>query len=381
MESIYQTPDLGPRELACIESIDELRKDLVQRLHEPRRWVGGLRRMSLARNVQASNSIEGYNATLDDVLLTVDGEQPLDADEETTRALTGYREAMTWVLQIAEASDIVVDSGMLRALHFMMLKYDLSKGPGNWRPGAIYVARDTGERVYEGPEVDRVPELMEALVSSVREDTGPALVRAAMAHLNLVMIHPFRDGNGRMARCLQTLVLAREHIVHPVFSSIEEYLGRNTPAYYDVLARVGQSAWHPENDALPWMQYCLRAHLLQARTVVRRIAESERLWMSCLRLAQRHRLNERTVAGLWDAARGLRIRRPGYIALVQQTMGEQISEQIAGRDLKDLVTAGLLVPHGATRGRFYLASEELKDEWRTIRNERGARPEDNPFGG
>ena len=52
-----------------------------------------------------------------------------------------------------------------------------------------------------------------------------------MAHLNLAMIHPFSDGNGRLARCLQTLLLAREQIVSPVFSSIEEYLGQNTQAY------------------------------------------------------------------------------------------------------------------------------------------------------
>ena len=69
------------------------------------------------------------------------------------------------------------------------------------------------------------------------------MVRAAMAHLNLVMIHPFRDGNGRMARCLQTYVLACEQIVSPVFSSIEEYLGRNTPAYYNILDEVGGGSW------------------------------------------------------------------------------------------------------------------------------------------
>ena len=50
---------------------------------------------------------------------------------------------------------------------------------------------------------------------------------------NLVMIHPFRDGNGRMARCLRTLVLARAGILAPVFSSVEEYLRRNTRALLD----------------------------------------------------------------------------------------------------------------------------------------------------
>jgi Fic family protein len=81
-----------------------------------------------------------------------------------------------------------------------------------------------------------------------------ALVRAAMAHLNLVMVHPFRDGNGRMARCLQTLVLAREGILAPEFSSVEEFLGRNTDEYYKVLGDVGAGK-HPERDASPWIRY------------------------------------------------------------------------------------------------------------------------------
>ncbi len=61
-----------------------------------------------------------------------------------------------------------------------------------------------------------------------------------MAHLNLTMIHPFKDGNGRMARALQTLVLSREGIVSPVFSSIEEWLGKNTLPYYNILAETGE---------------------------------------------------------------------------------------------------------------------------------------------
>ena len=52
-------------------------------------------------------------------------------------------------------------------------------------------------------------------------DQAPVMVRAAMAHINLVMIHPYRDGNGRMARILQSLVLSRDGILAPQFSSVE----------------------------------------------------------------------------------------------------------------------------------------------------------------
>jgi Fic family protein len=70
---------------------------------------------------------------------------------------------------------------------------------------------------------------MQALSETfAKPSSDDPLVRGAMAHLNLVMIHPFRDGNGRMARALQTMVLAQDQVVEPTFSSIEEWLGNNT---------------------------------------------------------------------------------------------------------------------------------------------------------
>src|SRR5437763_12024792 len=120
---------------------------------------------------------------------------------------------------------------------------------------------------------------MAELAARLGDDDGQhQAVRAAMAHLNLVMIHPCRDGNGRMARCLQSLVLARGGVLAPVFMSIEEYLGRNAEEYYAVLGQVGKGTWQPHNDARPWIRFTLKAHLRQARTLLRRVRESERLW-------------------------------------------------------------------------------------------------------
>ena len=86
----------------------------------------------------------------------------------------------------------------------MMIKHDLRKNPGQWRPGDIYVQNAEGERVYTGPPSDEVPRLIVEMLHELRRDESPVIVKAAMAHLNLVLIHPFSDGNGRMARCLQT---------------------------------------------------------------------------------------------------------------------------------------------------------------------------------
>jgi Fic family protein len=336
--------------------------------------------MSEARAVQASNSIEGYDASLDDVIAIHDDDEPLDADTETRLALDGYQEAMTYVLQATRDPDLAVDEGLLRALHFMMLKHALSRNPGRWRPGAIHVARsDTGEIVYHGPDAELVPGLLTSMLRELGSSDAPTIVKAAMAHLNLVMIHPFSDGNGRMARCLQTLVLAPDQIVAPVFSSIEEYLGRNTPAYYDVLAAVGQGSWHPDNDARPWVRFCLTAHYRQAQTFVRRAEAFEEMWSRAMAIAQEYRLPERTVGPIAEAAYGLRIRRATYLRNVEITWGEPIAALTASRDLRALVQVGLFRPIGETRGRHYVAAEPLTAEWQTIRSKWPRREEDDPF--
>jgi Fic family protein len=379
--SVYTTPTLQPVEVEVLSMIDGLRGQLRDYVDpEPRRWYGTLRRMSFARAVQGSNSIEGYDASLDDVIAAVDDEPTLGADEETRLALNGYRDAMTYVLQIAQDSALRVDAGLLKSLHFMMLKHRLDKDPARWRPGDIYVVREsTGEQTYEGPESDLVPDLMASMIAELEGSEAPVLVRAAMAHLNLVMVHPFRDGNGRMGRALQTLVLAREEIRAPVFSSIEEYLGRNTESYYDVLGEVGEGRWNPQNNARTWLRYCLRAHYFQARTQLRRVQETERLYEACAEISRQKGLPERTTGALAEVAYGLRLTHSTYKMIMQITAGEEISGLTASRDLKSLVDAKLVQPVGRTRGRYYVAEPLLLAERGRIQADRAPRETSDPF--
>jgi Fic family protein len=377
---IFETPELREDEREVLALIADLRDELQGRVAEPRRWAGTLRKMAFARAVQGSNSIEGYDASLDDVVAAVEGEPTLNANEETQLALAGYRDAMTYVLQVAGDSRLEVDEGLLKSLHFMMIKHDLRKNPGQWRPGSIHVQKEGGEMVYEGPPSDEVPSLIAEMLQEARRDESPVLVKAAMAHLNLVLIHPFSDGNGRMGRCLQTLVLARDRLLAPVFSSVEEFLGRNTQAYYDVLADVGAGSWHPDRDARAWVRFCLRAHFLQIRTMQRRRAEIEELWNGCVALAERNALPERCAAALVDTAYGLRIRRGSYRSAGEEMTGEQISEQTASRDLKAMVDLGLLEAVGERRARYYLGGAEAKALRGAIRAKRPPRETDDPFG-
>lgn len=375
---LYTSPDLDGAELAVLADIEDLRQKLRYALHEPRRWSGSLRRLSFARNIQGSNSIEGYDAPLDDVAAVALGEEPLDSSEETRRALEGYRNAMTYVIQRADDHDFECSVSLIKSLHFMMTGYSLLNRPGRWRAGPIYVQREaTQEIVHEGADVDEVPALMAELASYVNDcHDEELLVKAAMTHLNLVMIHPFRDGNGRMARCLQSLVLARNGILSPVFMSIEEYLGRNTQSYYDVLGEVGGGHWAPTGNTGPWIRFTLTAHLRQARTLRRRVDDAERLWVGIERLVGNR--EDRQLAALNDAAMGLRLRRATYLKIAAES-GSEISEQTAGRDLKSLADAGYLEPHGERRGRYYVATPVLRDVWRGVGSSRAIRDDADPF--
>src|ERR1039458_4911276 len=84
---LFTAPVLDERELQVLEEVADLKRRLRHQLHEPNRWYGSLRRLSFARAIQGSNSIEGFDAKLDDAAAVAVGEEPLDAGEETRLAL------------------------------------------------------------------------------------------------------------------------------------------------------------------------------------------------------------------------------------------------------------------------------------------------------
>jgi len=336
--------------------IHQMRKDLRHVLRTPRRWEGSLRRSALARNIRGSNSIEGYDVAEDDAAAAIDGEEPFSADQQTFLEIEGYRQALGYVLAMSDADYATFDTTELRAMHYMMLSHDLGKSPGRYRKGPIYVHDEHRDKVvYEGPDAADVPLLMEALAASLHTGhSSDPVVRSAMAHLNLVMIHPFRDGNGRMARALATLVLTRSDIGEPEFSSIEEWLGANTEDYYSALAQTGHGSWQPRDDAHLWLTFSLRAHHMQAQTVARRVDEAADTWAELDELALEHSLPDRAIDAMFDAVLGYRVRRGGYIKRTQ------VTEQTASRDLAALTSAGVLTPYGNGRGRYYAAGEPLQ---------------------
>jgi Fic family protein len=193
-------------------------------------------------------------------------------------------------------------------------------------------------------------------------------VRAAMAHVHLVSVHPFRDGNGRISRILQSLVLAREGLLAPEIVSIEEYLGRNTDAYYAALQKVQGGSYQPERDAAPWVQFCVQAHLEQARHRLEQLAEAGRRWSFLEELVERRHWPDRLVIAL-EQSLFQGVERASYAAEAD------VSAPTASNDFRRLVDAGLVVQQGKGRTTRYVASESLRGDLR-LHLESGSRGAD-----
>jgi hypothetical protein len=131
---IFEPPPLDQSDLEVLSLIERQRERLkIHTQSAPKRWIGSLRRSTFARAIQGSNSIEGYNATLDEALGVVEDEQPVDERTETWLAIRGYRNALTYIGQAATDSYFEFSKQFLKSLHFMLGSDSASRPTTNKR--------------------------------------------------------------------------------------------------------------------------------------------------------------------------------------------------------------------------------------------------------
>ncbi|MFI5621799.1 Fic family protein [Streptomyces sp. NPDC051567] len=358
---LYETPTLDASDLQVLHEVDGLREQLRDAVQQaPMKWTLDLRKALTASAIAASNTIEGYQVDAKDVADLMDGEREVDASEENKTETLAYQQAMTYIQSLHDVADFRYSKELLNALHWMLQgQHHPLRTAGQWRRTSIRITAPGDELAtdYDGPDPELVPGLMTELVDWLNNgDTGEhVLIRAAMAHLNLVKIHPWSDGNGRMSRSLQTLLIARGGVLAPEFSSIEEWLGMpgNTWEYYKVLREVGGPVYSPERDTLPWIKFSLRAYHEQAQRVRHRVDRSNQVWTELMRHADAHRISERQVTALHEVAMVGRVRRSRY------ERQEAINTQQATRDLQALTKARVLTAVGQTKGRHYVAGPQF----------------------
>src|SRR2546423_6858311 len=358
--AIFQAPAKSRALERRLTELDEQRRYLAQHLGESAQpWTGALRRLAAAEATVGSTSIEGYGASVEDTVEILAGRPAAKASEETQRIISAYGQAMDRVAVLAEDPDFEWTSQTILDLHFLVCHPQPEARPGRLRDGPVMVTRGAGRESYRPPASNSLPGLIKELATWLQsgDSTRHPVVRAAMAHLNLVSVHPFRDGNGRLARVVQSLVLAKEGLLRPEFVSIEPYLARHTREYFAVLEEAQGAAFDPTRDVSSWVEFCIDAHVSEAtdREQWVRIAYARHDF--CTRLATEHGYPERFVVALDQALLGLPVTNADY------RRAADIASPTAVQDLQRVRRDGWLDQQGGGRSVRYVASDKLHRGW------------------
>ncbi len=353
---IFATPPITPALQRQLDELHELRAALGDEVKTSSRWMGSLRREVRASSIESSTSIEGFSVSPEEALALANEGDVTDHDQENRQAVTCYARAMNHVGTMALDPSFRWVDRVILDLHFDACSFQRDKDPGLWRTGPIGVTAPDGSLEYEGPGSEQVVPLMDEVVEWLA--TGDlevdVVVRAAMAHLHVISVHPFRDGNGRVSRIVQSLLLAREGVSAPEFFSIEEYLGGHTQEYYAALREAQGGSYQPDRDASRWVSFCVVAHLAQARQRLAQIKEAATRWASLEELVGARNWPDRLVIALEQSLVG---------GTDRSKYGDEadVSPATASADFRRLLDAGLVQQRGRGRNIGYLASEPLRD--------------------
>jgi Fic family protein len=213
------------------------------------------------------------------------------------------------------------------------------------------------ERVhFQGPPAKRVDSDMQAFLKwfEASVDIDPVL-KAGMAHLWFVTIHPFDDGNGRLARAIADMALARSESSPQRFYSMSAQIGQERGAYYDILELTQKGSL----DVTPWMQWflgCLRRAIDGAQTTLGSVLIKARFWDS-IRGVPLNKRQTLVLNLLLDGFEG-KLTTSKYAKLTKS------SQDTALRDILPLVERGILVrgPEGGRSTSYALADPYQGEE-------------------
>jgi Fic family protein len=351
---IFQTPSLNEPLQEQLDLLGNLQKQLGVEVSTRTRWIGSLRRQVRASSIESSTSIEGFSVSPDEALALTSGRRVPHQGDADQQAVACYARAMDHVGTMAVDPSFKWLDRVILDLHFETCYFQRDKDPGLWRTGPIGVTGADGSLEYQGPDVDQVVPLMNEIVDRLAEDQPrvDVVVKAAMAHLNVTSVHPCRDGNGRISRIVQSLVLARGGLGSPEFFSIEEYLGEHTGEYYAALREAQGGSFQPERDATGWVSFCLEAHIAQARQRLDQIEQAAARWRQLEDLAAQRGWPDRIVIALEQSLLGGTDRG-------KYAEEADVSPATASADFRRLLDAGLVDQIGRARTSSYTAGAAL----------------------
>ncbi|MFH1186573.1 MAG: Fic family protein [Candidatus Levyibacteriota bacterium] len=309
------------------------------------------RKDAMVRSIHHGTHIEGNELNLSQAERVLEG-QDVPARERDIQEVINYREVMEYAEKphlLVTESEVVEET--IKQIHKLTVNklLELEKC-GEYRETQVVVKNSiSGEVSFRPPMAVavqfQIKDLIAFINSSTEQDIHPVL-KGGIVHYELVRIHPFVDGNGRVARALSTLILFKEGYDIKKFFSLEEYFDSNAQSYYEALQSVEKN----NGDLTRWLEYFslgLSIELSKIKEKVEKISVDaklkEKLGGHPLMLSERQlKIIEY-------------IQKTGYLqnkAFYQ--LFPMISEDTILNELKELLKTGIIKKQGVTKGARYI---------------------------
>jgi Fic family protein len=314
--------------------------------------------------IHYSNLIEGN--TLSVLEAERAARRDLDAETQAQIELVNYVDALDLIDRLFEAGSLEATPAFIKELHRQTTKgLGTPDGPfkphheGEWRDGEAAVVDRLTQRVMHmgAPQAEVGPRMAGLCMWIAQKERDfsytPPFVIAAVAHYVLTDVHPFADGNGRVARLLTVALLMRFGVLPGRLFNFEEYYGRDTDAYYAAL-RAARDTFNHE----PWLEYFLEGMALEYERVAQAVSELAAVG----RVVRRKRAQLKPSQE--EALSGFRARQISEFGRSDYEKAANVPKATAVREINELVEIGLLrrVGEGSAR-RYQLVGARQPNPW------------------
>ena len=311
-------------------------------------WEKRFRDDAVIRTAHHGTHIEGNRLNLNEAKDVLMGKDVIGRARDVQEVIN-YRKTLEIIEDEAERDIKKITEGTLKKFHKAVVGGILEEDRvGEYRTKQVVIRNsETGEVTFRPPPALEVPFLMrEFLYWLNKDDTDEIhpILKAGIAHHELVRVHPFIDGNGRVARALATLILFLEKYDIRQFFSLEEYYDKDAISYYENLKRAS------DGDLSSWLEYFSLGVAL----------EFERIKKKVLKLSKDTYLKEK----LGGKQVFLTERQTKIIEYIQaigylqnqsfKEVDQEVSEDTILRDLNDLEEKGIVKKVGKTKAARYV---------------------------
>ncbi len=326
-------------------------------------WEAKFRDDALKRTVHFGTKIEGNDLTEDQAQQVVRMQDVVDsqevmektgliARERDVQEVINYRNVINWIdKQQQFKPQQVFAQDTLKTIHKLtVFKLIEDKYIGSFRDKQVIVkSASSGGVVFRPPVAPEIPYLIKDLFEWGGSSSARALhplFQAAIAHYQVVYIHPFIEGNGRSARAFATLLLYSLGFDFKKFFSLEKYFDSDVEAYYQALHSVQQS----NGDLTYWLEYFCYGVAIEIEKIKSQVLKLSKDLKMQKQLGKQVALSERQILLL-------EVLQDEVTSEDMQKVLPNVSVDTILRDVKDLIAKGVVEKRGVTKGVRYSIKE------------------------